>query len=235
MAQDEMNGRVYYQQIDKFEYKPTGRVELDQYAKTMPTEFKYEKVLHFNGSKTLYEKSENPDLMEISRKDRWIMHRSQYGKNPKPSPEKIYCDFEKGEKTELVDFMTRPFLVESSIEKYPWKFTNNPKKILDYTCMSAETSIDSQQIVAWFTPQIPVSAGPANYYGLPGLIMAVEKNGETIYLASKVLMAPEENRLIKPKEGKKVSQEKLDKIIEEKVEEFKKQGKGKGGRRGHFH
>jgi GLPGLI family protein len=27
---------------------------------------------------------------------------------------------------------------------------------------------------AWYTPQIPVSNGPRNYHGLPGLIMEVK-------------------------------------------------------------
>jgi len=234
-AQETMRGTVYFQQIDKFEFEPTGRPELDQYAKSLPSEFKFAKVLHFSEKASLFEKTEDPNVVELSRRERHLLHRSKYGKQPKPEAEKIYCDFEKEKKIELLEFMTRVFLVEGEMEKNAWKFLNTPKKILDYTCMAAETNMEEDVITAWFTPQIPIPAGPDKYYGLPGMIMAVEKNGETIYLATAIEMNPEEDLLIEPKEGKKVTQEKLDKIIEEKIKEFKSQGKGMGHGRGRHH
>jgi len=228
MSQEELRGTVYFQKIDKFDYEPTGRLELDQYAKTLPSEFKFEKVLHFDTQRSLFEKSENPAITELSRRDRWILRRSQFGKNPKPEAEKIYCDFENEEKTEVLEFMTRAFLVESKIDKHAWKFLNTPKKIQDYICMAAETTIDSQVVKVWFTPQIPVPAGPEIYNGLPGMILAVEKNDETIYMATSIELNPAEDKLIKPKEGKKITKEKLDKLIEEKIKEFKGTGGGRG-------
>lgn len=225
----ELMGTVYYQQIDKFEFEPTGRIELDQYAKTMPTEFQFEKMLHFNESKSLFEDSPNPSAEPLSRRDRWILHRSKWGKKPKANLNKIYCDFEKEEKTELKEFMTRQFRVQSPLAATAWKLLNEtPKMIMGYNCMAAEYQDGENVIKAWFTPQIPVSAGPAEYNGLPGLILAVEKNDYTIYVASRFNKELESDVLKRPKEGKKVTEEELDQIIVEKTEEFKKERMGNG-------
>jgi len=234
-AQETIQGTIYFQQTDKFEYEPSGRIEMDQFAKTMPSEFKFEKLLHFDAKSSLFEKSDNPEITELSRRESWFLHRAKYGRKPRPTAEKIYYDFEKGERTEQLDFMTRAFLIESGIDQKAWKFTGSPKIILGYTCMSAETEMDSSQVMAWFTPEIPIPSGPEYFTGLPGMILAVEKNGETIYLATKIELDPVDEKLIKPTEGKKLTKEKLDKIIEEKIEEFKN-ARGKGdGRHGRRH
>ena len=44
-------------------------------------------------------------------------------------------------------------------------------------------------ISAWYTPQIPVSAGPGNYHGLPGLILEVNDGSETV-ICSKIVINP---------------------------------------------
>ena len=35
---------------------------------------------------------------------------------------------------------------------------------------------DSIKVDVWFTPEVPVSSGPAGYGGLPGLIVFVDVN-----------------------------------------------------------
>jgi GLPGLI family protein len=148
----------------------------------------------------------------------------------------VYYNIDKNQKIEKREFMTRYFILETEIEAKAWKIGTERKKILDYICMSAELNIEGQDVKAWFTPQIPISVGPEQYSGLPGLVMAVEKNGVTIYLATSVeLTEPPKEDLAKPKEGSKVTQEELDKIIEEKIKEFKenpqRRGVGHGGGR----
>ena len=98
--------------------------------------------------------------------------------------------------------------------------------------------MEGNVIKAWFTPQIPISVGPDRYTGLPGLILAVEKNGETILLATSIDLAePQEENLSKPKDGSKITQEKFDILLEEKVKEFeenpRRRGQGGGAGGGH--
>ena len=77
-------------------------------------------------------------------------------------------------------------------------------------------------VTAYFTSEIPVSIGPADFSGLPGLIMAVEINGETVFMATSVdLTPPKDDALSEPDSGKKVTQAEFDEIVAEKEKEWK--------------
>lgn len=59
---------------------------------------------------------------------------------------------------------------------FDWKITNDTASILGYQCKRA-TAFSSQhkkQFSAWFTADLPFSAGPNSFYGLPGLILKIE-------------------------------------------------------------
>lgn len=83
-------------------------------------------------------------------------------------------------------------------------------------------------ITAWYTPDIPVSTGPANYWGLPGLILEVS-DGQTTILCSKIVLNPKEKAVIKkPVTGSKVTQAQYEEVVTKKVEEMRQMG-GPGG------
>ena len=52
-------------------------------------------------------------------------------------------------------------------------------------------AIKEEQVVAWFTPDIPLQFGPKNYNGLPGLILQIDKEKFSI-LATQVILNPDE-------------------------------------------
>ncbi|HZW62540.1 MAG TPA: GLPGLI family protein [Flavobacteriaceae bacterium] len=87
-------------------------------------------------------------------------------------------------------------------------------------------------ITAWYTPQIPVSNGPADYWGLPGLILEVNADRTTI-LCTKIVMNPEEKEEIKkPSKGKEVTLQEYNETIKQKIEEMREMYGGRnGGRR----
>lgn len=89
-----------------------------------------------------------------------------------------------------------------------------------------------QEIVAWFTPEIPVSQGPGPYWGLPGLILEVN-DGRTVILCSKIVLNPEDKvQLEPPSKGKEVTQEEYEDIMEEKMLEMSERFRSRGGREG---
>lgn len=60
------------------------------------------------------------------------------------------------------------------------------------------------EVTAWFTPQIPVSNGPGEFTGLPGLILELNVYRTTL-LCSKIVMNPKESEKIEaPTKGKKL-------------------------------
>jgi GLPGLI family protein len=87
-------------------------------------------------------------------------------------------------------------------------------------------------VTAWYSPQIPVSQGPGEYWGLPGLILEVNA-GTTTVLCTEITMNPKEKVTIKkPRKGKKVTREEYTKIVKKKIDEMREQFRGRGGNRG---
>lgn len=96
----------------------------------------------------------------------------------------------------------------------------------------AEFTIKEVEIVAWYTPEIPINQGPGLYWGLPGLILAVNDDITTI-VCSEITMNPSEKMEIKaPSKGKKVSQAEYDEISQEKMKEMRENFRNRGGRGG---
>ncbi|NNE02369.1 MAG: GLPGLI family protein [Eudoraea sp.] len=76
-------------------------------------------------------------------------------------------------------------------------------------------------VVAWYTPQIPVGHGPAEYWGLPGLIMEVSA-GNTTILCSKIVMNPKEKIKIEaPDKGKEITKLAYQATITRKMQEMR--------------
>lgn len=87
-----------------------------------------------------------------------------------------------------------------------------------------------KKIVAWYTPQIPIKTGPAEYWGLPGLILEIQ-SGKTTMLCSKIILNPKQSIEIEvPKKGKSVSREEYKKIMMDKVNEMQDMYQSRGDR-----
>lgn len=96
-------------------------------------------------------------------------------------------------KIEMIeDIHKKKFLVTDELN-YEWKITNETKKIKDYTCYKATTAFRGNNFEAWFTPDIPINAGPWKWYGLPGLILeATDKDQSVVFKLEKVEKLTEE-------------------------------------------
>ncbi|MDT0559011.1 GLPGLI family protein [Ichthyenterobacterium sp. W332] len=89
------------------------------------------------------------------------------------------------------------------------------------------------EVVAWYTPEIPINQGPADFWGLPGLILEVNADRTTI-LCSKIVMNPDEKEEIEaPDKGEEVTKKEYAEIITKKMEEMRSmyRGRGRGGSR----
>ena len=226
-AQAPLGGTVVYTRTTTYTLNPTGNAEWDAYAKSLPTEGKFEKTLYFTSDASLYDESAL-EKEEVSIPQQKAMFFATYGEPPKSSLKSLYINFQEESKTALQEFMTREFLVESELENKGWKLDPARRKIGEYVCMKASMILEGDTVTAWFAPEIPVPAGPAEYYGLPGIVLAVERLGETILLATFIdLTPPPAELLVKPDAGKKTSPEDFESIVKEKLEEFKKNGQSK--------
>ena len=120
------------------------------------------------------------------------------------------------------EFMTKQFLIKGPIETYEWKIQDGQKMILDKMCLKATFSDTADTYVAWFTPQIPISNGPAEYAGLPGMILELDVNdGERTINAIEIRAEEvDSDVIVEPKKGKEVTSEEFREIVREKMKEM---------------
>ena len=225
-AQDPLAGSITYQQVTHYNFENIQAAHGDNqrtqdWIASLPKEGTTVQVLNFNSKQALFEEDDSEKEATPPGLQRAIMYESSL-KPASPAAQKVYYDFDKNQKLEQIEYMTRIFLVQSEIEAVAWKLGSEKKKVLEYVCMGATVTLDDQEIVAWFAPEIPVSLGPSFFGGLPGLILAVERNGETAYVATSVsLTPPAEESIVKPNKGSKVTQEEFKTIRKEKNKERK--------------
>ena len=189
----------------------------------MPRSGKSFFVLAFTKEQALY--SEDPSKPKaISGELKTAIYKANYDKTPQPQVKQRFFDLKAQKITEQLEFMTRNFQVESGLEKKAWKLGPKKKKIMDYVCMGADLEVGKETITAWFTPELPFSIGPDSYYGLPGVILGLEKNEEVFLLATSISFDPPNHDLYSQLEkGRMLTDEEFDLLTKEKIEEFKKE------------
>jgi GLPGLI family protein len=225
-SQDIKGGTVKYEQMNfiDFDYTPTGNTQRDNWFANLPKGKKVGKVLYFNDRYSLYEKDDNTSVAPLEGRQGVMMERLSMGSAPKPVLQTSWMDSKKGLRADVFELMTRLFRVEEKLESTSWKPGKEQRKILGYTCQDASYKDGEKIITAWFTPEIPVSYGPGLYYGLPGLILAIEVDGKNEMLALEVkLEEVDKSMLTKQSDGKKTSQKEFDILLESKVKEWEEE------------
>ena len=159
--------------------------------------------------------------------------------------------------TNRVELFGKIFLIKDSLPNSKWVLSGEKKQIGNYLVYKATMNIDVPQevfqfgrqstrdsnpkmrtdnITAWFTPQIPVPTGPYKHGGLPGLILEINTNNTTL-LCTKLVMNPKEKMKIKvPSKGTVVTADEYSKIRTEKITEMREiyrrnRRQGGGGQR----
>ena len=162
-----------------------------------------------------------------------------------------FYDLGKGTSIEQRDMFEKKFVINDSIRKMNWKLTGESKTVLGHNCQKATAqriSIrmmmnmdngkmerkeiqDTSVMTAWFTPDIPVAAGPAEFQGqLPGLILEMDiSNGRQIYKAVEISPKADIAAIKEPRNGKKVTRDEFKKETQKMMDEMQKNNQG-GGR-----
>ena len=66
---------------------------------------------------------------------------------------------------------TERFCYEEDTPQLNWVVGDSTKTILGYECFFASVDYHGRKWIVWFTPEIPVVAGPWKLQGVPGLIL----------------------------------------------------------------
>lgn len=251
VSAQEFQGKAEYfsktiikQKVKNSDSKIEKDVEFDkmiQEALKKSSEKKY--LFIFNKQEGLYEQMEELEKPEVGNATMSIkVTFSGVGKK--------YINLKDKSKVVEDEIFGKEFLIVDTLEKLNWILVNETKKIGDYSCYKAEVTVPVTEkqkqeyqdflkkqekkislfpmeepkdkvITAWYTPEIPVSLGPLNYWGLPGLILEINED-DVIILCSKVTLSNKEVAKIKvPNTGKKVTQTEFDAIEKAKLDSMK--------------
>jgi GLPGLI family protein len=251
VSAQEFQGKAEYfsktiikQKVKNSDSKIEKDVEFDkmiQEALKKSSEKKY--LFIFNKQEGLYEQMEELEKPEVGNATMSIkVTFSGVGKK--------YINLKDKSKVVEDEIFGKEFLIVDTLEKLNWILVNETKKIGDYSCYKAEVTVPVTEkqkqeyqdflkkqenkislfpmeepkdkvITAWYAPEIPVSLGPLNYWGLPGLILEINEE-DVIILCSKVTLSNKEVAKIKvPNTGKKVTQAEFDAIEKAKLDSMK--------------
>ncbi|WP_103072473.1 GLPGLI family protein [Aquimarina sediminis] len=210
--------------------------------KMLKKQFQKEYVLSFNSSTSIYKEEESLEEPKAASGMTFVMAGSG-------ASDILYKNIKEKRYASKRDLMGKLFLVKDSLAKMDWKLEGETKKIGNYTCYKATTTRMTQRIqsmsvrsnedsegneeetadpegeevtiTAWYTPEIPVSNGPENYWGLPGLILEVNDGVQSMLSTKIVLNAKKKSEIKEPSKGKIVSEEKFNQIMEKKMQEMR--------------
>ncbi|MCH3881781.1 MULTISPECIES: GLPGLI family protein [Tenacibaculum] len=164
----------------------------------------------------------------------------------------LYKNVKENKYAKQTDIMGKNFLIKDEIKKIDWELSDETKNIGMYTCYKATYSREVEQkdfssfnsvesegkvakkmktivTTAWYTPQIPISNGPREFGGLPGLILELRQDKLTIVCSEVVLNPSKKIEIKEPKKGKVISQSKFNEIQEKKSKEMMEKFKSRKG------
>ncbi len=215
-------GEITYTETVKLQLDFGDGPEAEEMKKMMPPTQSFPKTLFFNTNASLYQDkagTEDEGNVEMSGNS----GGGDFQIKIQRPDNKLYRDIAGGTTLESREFFGRNFLISDKAKAPAWKITGEQKKMLGFVCQKATVQLDSAtNIIAWFTPQIPVSTGPGVNAGLPGLILEMNLNGDqrTIVATQVEFKDLPKDALVKPSKGKEMTAEEFKKIEAEKMKEM---------------
>lgn len=239
----EFQGQAYYFSKSKMELGSWGARMSEAQKKQIQSRLKnrLEKtfVLSFNKEGSVFKEEEKIDAISGAT-DSW---GSNFSRGEQ------YKNVKDNQLVQVQEFYGKKFLVKDKLQKIDWKVGSETKQIGKYMCFKATASIPTAELTwydfswsdirqstttddkkpevkmteveAWYTLQIPLGHGPAEYWGLPGLILEVSA-GNTTMLCSKIVMNPNEKIEIEaPRKGKEITKSAYQETIQGKMLEMR--------------
>lgn len=157
--------------------------------------------------------------------------------------EVTYVDFAAATRTDQREVMERNFVVTDTLTKVQWRLSDETKPVLNFTArkatatsivqrprmtmengeMKREMVADTVKVIAWYTMDVPVPAGPAYMGQLPGLILELDvNNGQSVTKAIEYSPKVATAKIKEPSSGKRVTAAEFTKERDKLMEEMRK-------------
>ena len=252
----EFQGKAYYFSKSKMDLGRWGarlsEAQKKQVAARMKNRLEKTYVLTFNKTESFFKEDEKLDAMSGAT-DSWgknftqgdsyknvkdnqlIQTQEFYGKKFLVKDKLQKIEWKMGSETKQIGnytcFKAMALIPSDELSWYnfSWDKLRRQEPQADSTGVVKEPEIKMTQVEAWYTLQIPVSHGPSEYWGLPGLILEVSADNNTM-LCSKIVINPKEVIEIKaPKRGEEINKEDYQATVVDKMKDFRN---NRGRRRG---
>jgi GLPGLI family protein len=164
-----------------------------------------------------------------------------------------YTDLASQIQYESRGMFEKTFLIIDSLKSIKWKMSEETKTIAKYLCKKATTSVPlqtmriggprpggrnnpdttvnapvlpkEQEVVVWYTEQIPASIGPDTFTGLPGAILEVNMdNDANVTTAIEVTVKYPKKELVQPTKGDKMNRVQFQEAMKKIMDDMQKGG-----------
>lgn len=212
-------GRIEYErklnQFKPFEENESENEWMKELMKTMPRLVTDVYELRFNETKSIYKLAkENTD------------NKYMWGTKPSET-DNVVNDLAGNTVTAQREIFENTYVIKDSLRNLEWKITSETRDIAGFECKKAVTKIcDSVVVVAFYTDQISVSAGPESFGGLPGMILglAIPRLYTTWFATKLELIEPTPAQLSPVQKGKKVNWSQLYTELKKGMKDWGKEG-----------
>ncbi len=183
--------------------------------KTFPKLVKDQYELKFNETRSVYKlEKENTD------------NKYMWGSKPSET-DNVINDLSNQTTTIQREIFENTYLIKDTLRNLEWRITQETREIAGFECKKAVTKIcDSVVVVAFYSDQIPVSAGPESMGGLPGMILglAIPRMYTTWFATKLELIEPSTQQLNPVQKGKKVNWAQLNTELKKGMKDWGKDG-----------
>lgn len=224
-------GKAYYQTKRDFEMKmdttQVNNTMQKQIFSMLTKEFEKNYILTFNKEASIYKQE---DKLDAPKPQSGIMISNNGGFSV------LYKNIKTQRYVKKQEHFGKKFLIQDEIPPLKWKHTKETKMIGKYLCLKATTikitndydddlkkEIKKEKtVVAWYTPEIPVSNGPEYYGGLSGLILELHED-KMHYVCHKIVMNPKAKiEISAPTRGERINQKDYDAVMKNHQEKMLK-------------
>jgi len=251
LSAQKFQGKAYYFSKSKMELGNWGarmsEAQKKQIQNRLKDRLEKKYILNFNMQESTFLEEDKIDAISGAT-DSWGGYFSRGD---------LHKNIKENKLVQSQEFYGKRFLVKDKLVNIEWSLGTETKKIGNYTCYKAAAMVPKSElnwfdfswsdlrqnydetqkieepmivIEAWYTPQIPVAQGPAEYWGLPGLILEVSA-GNTTLLCSEIILNPKEKVTITaPDKGENITKKGYTSNIRKKMVEMRNNRMGRRSR-----
>lgn len=129
----------------------------------------------------------------------------------------MYRNYSNQKFLEQTELNEKDYIIADTIKPQQWKISDETKTIMNHICKKATMKTErGNDVIAWYTEDIPLPVGPDMFGGLPGAILLVDvNNGEMLYTAREFNATADSKDLEEPAKGKHITRADFDKMLDD--------------------